>query len=76
VPGKVARCAPRRAQFERVFIGRVDGLGITVLLVEKNGRQTLAIAHYGDVLSQGRVVAEGACEALAGNDAVRAAYFG
>jgi ABC-type branched-subunit amino acid transport system ATPase component len=30
----------------------------------------------GLMLSQGRVVAEGASEALAGNDAVRAAYVG
>ena len=56
-------------------IRQINALGITVLLVEQNARQTLAISHYGYVLSQGRVVSEGAADALAANDAVRAAYF-
>ena len=51
-------------------------LGITVLLVEQNVRQTLAIAHHGYVLSQGRLVAQGTAQALADNEEVRAAYFG
>jgi branched-chain amino acid transport system ATP-binding protein len=57
-------------------IRRINELGITVLLVEQNARQTLAIAHYGYVLSQGRVVAQGSAHALASNDDVRTAYFG
>ncbi|MFC7298917.1 ABC transporter ATP-binding protein [Herminiimonas aquatilis] len=57
-------------------IRNINALGITVLLVEQNARQTLAISHYGYVLSQGRVVAEGTAEALASNDDVRSAYFG
>ncbi|WP_353155019.1 ABC transporter ATP-binding protein [Herminiimonas fonticola] len=57
-------------------IRRINALGITVLLVEQNARQTLAISHYGYVLSQGRVMAEGTAEELASNDDVRAAYFG
>ena len=56
-------------------IRQINALGITVLLVEQNARQTLAISHYGYVLSQGRVVSEGSAEALAANDAVRSAYF-
>ena len=56
-------------------IRQINALGITVLLVEQNARQTLAISHYGYVLSQGRVVTEGSAEALAGDDAVRSAYF-
>lgn len=57
-------------------IQRINALGITVLLVEQNARQTLAISHYGYVLSQGRVVAEGSADALSNNDEVRSAYFG
>ncbi|EHP42639.1 branched-chain amino acid ABC transporter ATP-binding protein [Cupriavidus basilensis OR16] len=57
-------------------IKQINALGITVLLVEQNARQTLAISHYGYVLSQGRVVAQGTAEALASNDEVRSAYFG
>jgi len=57
-------------------IQQINSLGMTVLLVEQNARQTLAIAHYGYVLSQGRVVAEGSTQALSENDEVRSAYFG
>lgn len=57
-------------------IRRINALGITVLLVEQNARQTLAISHYGYVLSQGRVVAQGTAQELASNDDVRSAYFG
>jgi len=57
-------------------ISRINELGVTVLLVEQNVHQTLAIAHHGYVLSQGRVVASGTAEELAENAEVRAAYFG
>ncbi len=50
--------------------------GITVLLVEQNVKQTLEIADYGYVLSQGHVVADGTAEALANSDQVQSAYFG
>ena len=57
-------------------IRRINELGITVLLVEQNVHQTLAIAHHGYVLSQGRVAASGTAKELAENAEVRAAYFG
>jgi branched-chain amino acid transport system ATP-binding protein len=57
-------------------IRRVNEQGVTVLLVEQNAHQTLAIAHRGYVLSQGRVVAEGSAQALRDNEEVRRAYFG
>lgn len=56
-------------------IRRINELGITVLLVEQNVHQTLAIAHAGFVLSQGRVVAQGSAAELASNAEVHAAYF-
>ena len=37
------------------IIRRINEDGITVFLVEQNVHQTLAIAHYGYVLTQGRV---------------------
>ena len=49
---------------------------VTILLVEQNVKQTLAIAHHGYVLSQGKVVAAGDAAALRENAEVRAAYFG
>src|SRR5712691_1654961 len=57
-------------------IRRANEMGITVLLVEQNVRQTLAIAHYGYVLAQGRVAARGTAAELAGNAEVHQAYFG
>lgn len=57
-------------------IRRINQLGVTVLLVEQNVRQTLSIADYGYVLAQGRVVAQGTPEELRNNPQVQQAYFG
>jgi branched-chain amino acid transport system ATP-binding protein len=58
------------------IIRRINETGVTILLVEQNVKQTLAIAHRGYVLSQGRVVAAGDAATLRENAEVRAAYFG
>lgn len=57
-------------------IQRINEMGVTVLLVEQNVHQTLAVAHYGYVLMQGRVVAQATTEELRNNAEVRQAYFG
>lgn len=57
-------------------IRRINETGVTILLVEQNVKQTLAIAQHGYVLSQGRVIAAGDARALRENAEVRAAYFG
>ena len=57
-------------------IKRINEIGITVLLVEQNVHQTLAVAHYGYVLLQGRVVAAGTTEELRNSAEVKQAYFG
>ena len=46
-----------------------------MFLVEQNVHQTLAISHYGYVLSKGRVAATGTPAELADRDEVREAYF-
>ena len=58
------------------IVRQINEQGITVFLVEQNVRQTLAISHYGYVLSKGRVVAQGTAEHLQGNREVQEAYFG
>ena len=68
--------SPRLVKENFNVIRRINQLGITVLLVEQNVHQTLAIAQHGYVLSQGRVVASGTARELAENAEVRAAYFG
>ncbi len=57
-------------------IQEVNAQGITIFLVEQNVHQTLAIAHAGYVLAQGRVVAAGSADELRENAEVHAAYFG
>jgi branched-chain amino acid transport system ATP-binding protein len=58
------------------IIRGINARGITVFLVEQNVHQTLAISHYGYVLSKGRVVAAGTPAELASRSEVREAYFG
>lgn len=50
--------------------------GITVLLAEQNVTGALSIADRGVVLDLGRVVADAAASALAGDAALRHAYLG
>ena len=57
------------------IIRQINERGITVFLVEQNMHQTLAISHYGYVLSKGRVVAAGTPAELASRQEVRDAYF-
>ena len=58
------------------IIRKINERGITVFLVEQNVHQTLAISHYGYVLSKGRVVASGPSQELASRQEVKEAYFG
>jgi branched-chain amino acid transport system ATP-binding protein len=57
-------------------IRRINDTGVTVLLVEQNVNQTLAIAKYGYVLSQGKIVARGTPAMLSADAEVQRAYFG
>ena len=57
-------------------IARVAAEGRTVLLVEQNARGALRLAHRGYVLETGRIVLEGAAEALLQNRDVQRAYLG
>ena len=68
--------APLLVRENFAVIRRAQEMGITVLLVEQNVRQTLAIAQYGYVLAQGRVAARGTAAELAANAEVHQAYFG
>ena len=68
--------SPRLVQDNFKIIRRISERGISILLVEQNVRQTLAIATHGYVLSKGRVVAAGTPAELADKPQVREAYFG
>lgn len=68
--------SPRLVKENFNIIRRISERGITVLLVEQNVHQTLAISHHGFVLSKGRVAASGTPAELASRQDVREAYFG
>jgi branched-chain amino acid transport system ATP-binding protein len=68
--------SPRLVKENFNIIRNINERGITVLLVEQNVHQTLAISHYGFVLSKGRVTASGEPTELAARQDVRDAYFG
>jgi branched-chain amino acid transport system ATP-binding protein len=67
--------SPRLVRENFDVIRRINERGITVLLVEQNVHQTLAISHYGFVLSKGRVATRGTPSELAIRKEVRDAYF-
>ena len=58
------------------IIGEISQLGTTVLLVEQNTRQALALSRRGYVLENGRVVLAGSGAELLGNEHVKRAYLG
>jgi branched-chain amino acid transport system ATP-binding protein len=68
--------SPRLVTENFNIIRAINERGITVLLVEQNVRQTLAVAQHGYVLSKGKVVAAGTSVELAERPEVREAYFG
>jgi branched-chain amino acid transport system ATP-binding protein len=57
-------------------IKEINSQGTTVLLVEQNALQALAIAHRGYVLQTGEVVLSGSADELRQNETVRKAYLG
>ncbi|MCU0906858.1 MAG: ABC transporter ATP-binding protein [Rhodobacteraceae bacterium] len=57
-------------------LARVRDLGLGVLLVEQNARQSLAIADRGYLLENARIVHQDTAAALANDPAVQAAYLG
>ncbi len=68
--------APILVQQIFAIIRQINELGSTILLVEQNALQALAIAHRGYVLQTGRVVLSGTSKELSQNEMVRKAYLG
>ncbi len=58
------------------IIREINSTGVTVLLVEQNAQQALALANRGYVLETGEIVLEGTGQELLADDRVRAAYLG
>jgi branched-chain amino acid transport system ATP-binding protein len=58
------------------IIRKIREQGTTVLIVEQNVKQTLAIADRAYVLENGRVVMQGTGQALLNDQHVKTAYLG
>jgi branched-chain amino acid transport system ATP-binding protein len=54
----------------------INGMGVTIVLVEQNARAALKLAHRGYVMELGNIVLEGASADLMANSQVQAAYLG
>jgi branched-chain amino acid transport system ATP-binding protein len=63
---------------ERVLdtIAEINGMGVTIFMVEQNAELALSIASRGYVLQSGQLVLEGSARDLLNNPAVREAYLG
>ena len=68
--------APQLIQLIFRIIREINDQGTTVLLVEQNAAQALAIAHRAYVLETGSVVKSGTGAELLGDESVVAAYLG
>jgi len=58
------------------IVSEINSGGVTVLLVEQNAAQALALADRGYVLETGEIVLRGTGRELLADDRVRAAYLG
>ena len=68
--------APNLAAQVLTAISRIRDAGVTVLIVEQNAKQALAISDRAYVLESGSIVLEGTGSELIDDDRVREAYLG
>ncbi len=58
------------------IVREINSQGVTVLIVEQNAAQALALATRGYVLETGEIVLSGSGKELLADDRIRAAYLG
>jgi branched-chain amino acid transport system ATP-binding protein len=68
--------APTLVEFIFETIQGIHAQGVSILLVEQNALQALAVASRGYVLQTGKVILADSAAALAANEDVRRAYLG
>ena len=68
--------SPKLAQEVLGAISRIRDTGVTVLIVEQNASQALAISDRAYVIESGAIVLDGPASELADDDRVREAYLG
>jgi len=57
-------------------VRKINGQGITILLVEQNVKQCLELSHRSYVMENGQIVLEGTGQAILRNEHLRKAYLG
>ena len=55
---------------------KASGKKLSILLVEQNASIALKMANRGYVMETGRIILEGPCEMISGNEKIKAAYLG
>jgi len=68
--------APQIIEDVEAAVGRINGEGTTVLLVEQNAAAAISIADRCYVIDQGGIVFEGSAEALRDDQETRQRYLG
>jgi branched-chain amino acid transport system ATP-binding protein len=68
--------APRLVGEIFATLARLHAEGLTILLIEQNANQALAISDYGYILENGVVALEGESASLKENASVQASYLG
>ena len=68
--------APRIVHQVFSIVKQINEMGITVLLVEQNASQAMAISDYTYVLENGKIVYEGKSTDLRNNEEIKKAYLG
>jgi branched-chain amino acid transport system ATP-binding protein len=68
--------APKIIEEICALILRINGEGVSILLVEQNATMALSIATHGYVVENGRTAVEGSCAELVANPVVREHYLG
>jgi branched-chain amino acid transport system ATP-binding protein len=68
--------APKAFDLILDVVKRINEDGTTVFIAEQNARKVLRVAHYGYVLENGRIAAEGESRALLADDRIQRSYLG
>lgn len=58
------------------IISRLNGEGMTILLVEQNAKLAMKVSHFGYVLETGKIVLKGNSQTLMDDEAVKRSYLG
>ena len=68
--------APKLVSEIFVKFKEINQRGVTILLVEQNARQALALTHRAYVMQTGRIIKEGSGKELLKDPQVQEAYLG